>query len=457
VGAAANRDRDRVRSPGPLLDQVEADFSLLAVREVQRFRKPDEGARPFEDGAHASLRALLVKVDDSHCECELIREPEWCFGVIGQVKRRRQVGLPFDCLDQRQNRQPRTGGGVVEGRVAHRLQRLGADPLLKAAHLRCCRPTLRVEVLNQLAQIGLVLFPGAKRGDGLKQVPLGDPNQVVETAPVLNVGVGMIGRVCIRRPHGGVLDIVGGHAERHHRQGKTIIGWKHRGDVAGQLRFLGGHETSLDGTRAREKAMEPALFFLGTSARKFPTRCISAHIPAHSFSGLLTAASGNPCKVLHSQRAALGDLPNCHAEGRGFESHQPLFHELPARGRFGFGAGCRNQMEPSPHIAWRLAAISVDSALHWSRGRGSRRTARYPRPMAQERITVDPNRMRGLPSIRDTRVTVSAVLGQLAAGASIDELLADYPYLEREDVLAALEYAAAAAQERELAVVAPAA
>jgi uncharacterized protein (DUF433 family) len=65
--------------------------------------------------------------------------------------------------------------------------------------------------------------------------------------------------------------------------------------------------------------------------------------------------------------------------------------------------------------------------------------------------------MGGLPSIRDTRVTVSAVLGQLATGASIDELLADYPYLEREDVLATLEYAAAAAQERELAVVAPAA
>lgn len=77
--------------------------------------------------------------------------------------------------------------------------------------------------------------------------------------------------------------------------------------------------------------------------------------------------------------------------------------------------------------------------------------------MAQERITVDPNRMRGLPSIRDTRVTVSAVLGQLATGASVDELLADYPYLEREDVLTALEYAAVAAQERELAAVAPAA
>lgn len=74
-----------------------------------------------------------------------------------------------------------------------------------------------------------------------------------------------------------------------------------------------------------------------------------------------------------------------------------------------------------------------------------------------ERITVAPNRMRGLPCIRETRITVSAVLGQLAAGASIDDVLADYPCLEREDVLAALEYAAAAAQECELAVAAPAA
>lgn len=65
--------------------------------------------------------------------------------------------------------------------------------------------------------------------------------------------------------------------------------------------------------------------------------------------------------------------------------------------------------------------------------------------MALERITTDPSRMRGLPCIRDTRVTVSAVLGQLAASASVDEVLLAYPYLEREDVLAALEYAAAAA------------
>jgi uncharacterized protein (DUF433 family) len=56
--------------------------------------------------------------------------------------------------------------------------------------------------------------------------------------------------------------------------------------------------------------------------------------------------------------------------------------------------------------------------------------------------------VRGLPCIGDTRLTVSAVLGQLAAGVGIDELLADFPSLEGEDILAALEYAAG--QEREL-------
>jgi uncharacterized protein (DUF433 family) len=76
--------------------------------------------------------------------------------------------------------------------------------------------------------------------------------------------------------------------------------------------------------------------------------------------------------------------------------------------------------------------------------------------MAYERITVDPNRMRGLPCIRDTRVTVSAVLGQLAAGRSIEDVFDDYPYLERADVLAALEFAAAAVQERELPLAMPA-
>ncbi|CUU56098.1 Uncharacterized conserved protein, DUF433 family [Parafrankia irregularis] len=76
--------------------------------------------------------------------------------------------------------------------------------------------------------------------------------------------------------------------------------------------------------------------------------------------------------------------------------------------------------------------------------------------MAFERITVDSARMGGLPCIRGMRVTVSAVVGQLAAGRTIDEVLTDYPYLERADVLAALEYAAAAVSERELPLAEPA-
>lgn len=73
-----------------------------------------------------------------------------------------------------------------------------------------------------------------------------------------------------------------------------------------------------------------------------------------------------------------------------------------------------------------------------------------------ERITIDPNRMRGLPCIRDTRMTVSAVLGQLAAGRAVEQLLEDYPYLEIEDILAALSFAAEAMQERELPLAQPA-
>jgi uncharacterized protein (DUF433 family) len=70
--------------------------------------------------------------------------------------------------------------------------------------------------------------------------------------------------------------------------------------------------------------------------------------------------------------------------------------------------------------------------------------------MAFDRITVDAGQMGGMPCLRGMRVTVSAVVGQLAAGRTIDDVLASYPYLEREDILAALEYAAAAVTEREL-------
>lgn len=65
-----------------------------------------------------------------------------------------------------------------------------------------------------------------------------------------------------------------------------------------------------------------------------------------------------------------------------------------------------------------------------------------------DRITVDPHRMNGLPCIRDLRVTVATVLGQLAAGRTREELLSDYPYLEPGDITAALEFAANRVSER---------
>src|SRR3984957_11913984 len=74
-------------------------------------------------------------------------------------------------------------------------------------------------------------------------------------------------------------------------------------------------------------------------------------------------------------------------------------------------------------IIWE-AAMTEAGAVRWA-ARGRRA---YPEGVAYERITIDPDRMSGLPCIRDTRVTVSAVLGQLAAGLTIPELLADFPY-----------------------------
>jgi uncharacterized protein (DUF433 family) len=59
-----------------------------------------------------------------------------------------------------------------------------------------------------------------------------------------------------------------------------------------------------------------------------------------------------------------------------------------------------------------------------------------------DRITSDPAVMGGRPCIRGLRVRVTDVLDMLAGGASRADILADYPYLEDEDIAAALEFAA---------------
>jgi uncharacterized protein (DUF433 family) len=59
-----------------------------------------------------------------------------------------------------------------------------------------------------------------------------------------------------------------------------------------------------------------------------------------------------------------------------------------------------------------------------------------------QRITIEPGKCGGRPCIRGLRIRVSDILELLSAGASFDEILKDYPFLEREDILAALDYAA---------------
>ncbi|MDE0445404.1 MAG: DUF433 domain-containing protein [Spirochaetaceae bacterium] len=66
------------------------------------------------------------------------------------------------------------------------------------------------------------------------------------------------------------------------------------------------------------------------------------------------------------------------------------------------------------------------------------------------RVTLDPDVMGGRACIRGLRVTVATVVGLLAAGRSVNEILAAYPYLEREDIDQCLAYAAWRLEEREV-------
>jgi uncharacterized protein (DUF433 family) len=59
-----------------------------------------------------------------------------------------------------------------------------------------------------------------------------------------------------------------------------------------------------------------------------------------------------------------------------------------------------------------------------------------------DRITIDPAVRFGKPCVRGTRISVGDILGYLAAGMSVDQVLADFPQLSLEDIRACLAYAA---------------
>ena len=64
-----------------------------------------------------------------------------------------------------------------------------------------------------------------------------------------------------------------------------------------------------------------------------------------------------------------------------------------------------------------------------------------------DRITFDPLVMGGKPCIRGTRVTVGTIVGLIASGTSTEEILRDYPYIQADDIHAALSHAAWRAEE----------
>ena len=65
------------------------------------------------------------------------------------------------------------------------------------------------------------------------------------------------------------------------------------------------------------------------------------------------------------------------------------------------------------------------------------------KPSLLDRITIEPGKCGGRPCIRGLRIRVTDILGLLSTGASHQEILEDYPFLEDSDIRAALEYAAA--------------
>jgi uncharacterized protein (DUF433 family) len=69
-----------------------------------------------------------------------------------------------------------------------------------------------------------------------------------------------------------------------------------------------------------------------------------------------------------------------------------------------------------------------------------------------ERITFNPNIMGGKPCIRGMRVTVGVIIGLLAKGYNQNQILEVYPYLESEDIQAALFYATWRVEEKELLI-----
>jgi uncharacterized protein (DUF433 family) len=109
----------------------------------------------------------------------------------------------------------------------------------------------------------------------------------------------------------------------------------------------------------------------------------------------------------------------------------PLYGELLEKLQQLFG-----RYGKAPNRLLRISVLAADT-VH-----GSGRQQRISREALRNRITTNPGTCGGRPCIRGMRIRVSDILGLLAAGEDRSQILSEYPYLEAEDIDAALEYAA---------------
>lgn len=145
---------------------------------------------------------------------------------------------------------------------------------------------------------------------------------------------------------------------------------------------------------------------------------------------------------------ALADSPGTVVPLRCFESPRSPFgqdhaecQDLPLACReHQAAAGCL-----SPLLGGKHQSTLIGRRSQWPGLLDRRYRERVSR---LERITTDPAVCHGQPTIRGLRYTVESVLELLSAGMTIDEVLAEYPDLEREDIFAALEFGARAAGRR---------
>jgi uncharacterized protein (DUF433 family) len=89
--------------------------------------------------------------------------------------------------------------------------------------------------------------------------------------------------------------------------------------------------------------------------------------------------------------------------------------------------------------------MDFDSGLRYNSSQGVEMEIQHYR---FDRITLDPDKCFGKPCVRGLRLPISSILSHMSSGMTIDDVLREWPELEREDITQALGYAAWAMEER---------